>query len=432
MIVICEPLCKGISHEKCNSGFISGLRLAFPGEGIRLYADATHIKAIKKILEHDKVNVDPIEYCPQYFTEGSFVVSLAFYCFNFYRIFSSVIRLGEGRVFFLSFSPEILYVIKMLKIWMRFAHLNFTFVLHGAFETIDENFPLLRAIALPINTIPDVVKAGLLERLRGKKIIDLPLIILLTIAKRIPQISRPQILDRFFTVKKMMAWKHASSYRYIALSAHITRNAARYIDIQQYDFYTVILPTNFVVPTEAPINAHVKFAIFGYGDSLVLHNIAYLLTQRKIAKPYEIRVIGMDNRGVEGFVSVTCTSDGKRLERDEMESHAKDIDAFLILYDKTKYRLSCTGSILEALSMCKPIIHFDNDCINEFNKAESPIGFSCTSLEEYVDNIEDIINNYAAYRSVFQVFRKNIIKRRTVCSIENSIPQLRASFTWLL
>ena len=430
MIIICEPLCKGISHEKCNSGFISGLRLAFPGEGIRLYADATHIKAIKKILEHDKVNVDPIEYCPQYFTEGSFVVSLAFYCFNFYRIFSSVIRLGEGRVFFLSFSPEILYVIKMLKIWMRFAHLNFAFVLHGAFETIDENFPLLRAIALPINTIPDVAKAGLLERLRGKKIIDLPLIILLTIAKRIPRISRPQILNRFFTVKIMMAWKHTPSYRYIALSPHITRNAARYIDIQQYDFYTIILPTNFVVPTEAPINAHVKFAIFGYGDSLVLHNIAYLLTQRQIAKPWEIRVIGMDNRGTEGFVSVTCTSGGKRLERDEMELHAKDIDAFLILHDKTKYRLSCSGSILETLSMCKPIIHFDNDCINEFNKVEKPIGFRCYTLDEYINKLVDIIENYDLYQSTFADFRKNIFKVRGECAINKSMPKIMESFTW--
>jgi hypothetical protein len=195
-------------------------------------------------------------------------------------------------------------------------------------------------------------------------------------------------------------------------------------------FYTVILPTNFVAPSEAPINEYVKFAIFGYGDSLVLHNISYLLTQKKITKPYEIRIIGMDNRGAEGFVSVTCTSNGKRIERDEMESQAKDIDVFLILYDKTRYRLSCSGSILEALSMCKPIIHFDNDCINEFNKVENPIGFSCASLEEYVYKIEDIINDYAAYRAEFKVFRDNILKQRESCAIEKSVPQLRASFSW--
>ena len=227
-----------------------------------------------------------------------------------------------------------------------------------------------------------------------------------------------------------MAWKHTPSYRYIALSPHITRNAARYIDIQQYDFYTIILPTNFVVPTEAPINAHVKFAIFGYGDSLVLHNIAYLLTQRQIAKPWEIRVIGMDNRGTEGFVSVTCTSGGKRLERDEMELHAKDIDAFLILHDKTKYRLSCSGSILETLSMCKPIIHFDNDCINEFNKVEKPIGFRCYTLDEYINKLVDIIENYDLYQSTFADFRKNIFKVRGECAINKSMPKIMESFTW--
>ena len=430
MIVICEPLCKGLSHEMVNSGFIYGLRLAFPGEQIRFYADSTHIEAIKKILENDNVNVDPIEYRPHYFNDRSFLVSVVLYYFNFYRIFSGAIRLGEDRVFFLSFSPEILYVIKMLKSWMRFAHLNFTFVLHGAFETIDENFPLPREIALPINKIPDVAKAGLLERLRGKKILDLPVIMLRTIAGRIPRISQPQILARFFTVKKMMEWKHTPPYRYIALSHHVTRNAARYIDMQKFDIYTVILPTIFVAPSEVPINEHVKFAIFGYGDSLVLHNIAYLLSQKQITAPYEIRIIGMDNRGTEGFVNLTCTSKGKRLERDEMELQAKDIDAFLILYDKTKYKMSCSGSILESLSMCKPIIHFDNDCINEFNKVENPIGFSCANLEEYVDKMEDIINNYIAYRDEFKVFRGNILQQRADCAIEKSVPQLKASFSW--
>ena len=53
MIVVCEPQCKSISHEKVNSGFIYGLRLAYPLETIRLYADASHIKALKEILIHD-------------------------------------------------------------------------------------------------------------------------------------------------------------------------------------------------------------------------------------------------------------------------------------------------------------------------------------------------------------------------------------------
>ena len=64
MIIICEPTCRGVSHEKFNSGFIYGLSLAYPQETIRFYADITHIEAIKNILIHDKVIIDNIEYIP--------------------------------------------------------------------------------------------------------------------------------------------------------------------------------------------------------------------------------------------------------------------------------------------------------------------------------------------------------------------------------
>jgi hypothetical protein len=63
MITICEPLCKGISREKVNSGFIYNLSLAFQ-EKIRFYADGAHIEAIKNILEYDEVVISQIEYNP--------------------------------------------------------------------------------------------------------------------------------------------------------------------------------------------------------------------------------------------------------------------------------------------------------------------------------------------------------------------------------
>ena len=57
MIVVCDLLCKSMSHEKVNSGFIYGLSLAFPGEAIRFYADATHIEAIKKMSITDGLKI---------------------------------------------------------------------------------------------------------------------------------------------------------------------------------------------------------------------------------------------------------------------------------------------------------------------------------------------------------------------------------------
>jgi hypothetical protein len=116
------------------------------------------------------------------------------------------------------------------------------------------------------------------------------------------------------------------------------------------------------------------------------------------------------------------------LKRDEMEAQAVDIDAFLILYDKTRYRLSCSGSILESISMVKPIVHFDNDCINEFNRAEMPIGIRCYSFDEYVNQLVDIIENYDDYRARLNEFRSNILKQRDKLAIDQSLPQLREAF----
>ena len=45
MIVVCDLLCKSMSHEKVNSSFIYLLSLAFPDDVISFYVDATHIDA---------------------------------------------------------------------------------------------------------------------------------------------------------------------------------------------------------------------------------------------------------------------------------------------------------------------------------------------------------------------------------------------------
>ena len=62
MIAVCELQCKGISHEKVNSGFIYALRIAFPDQKILFYADISHISAIKSILIHDKIIINNIEF----------------------------------------------------------------------------------------------------------------------------------------------------------------------------------------------------------------------------------------------------------------------------------------------------------------------------------------------------------------------------------
>lgn len=430
MIIICEPTCRGVSHEKFNSGFIYGLSLAYPQETIRFYVDITHIEAIKNILIHDKVIIDNIEYIPIKFRDLYSIRGMITYYSLFNKMFSGALEIGVNKIFFLSFSPTILYVIKKLKQKRKFLEMKFTFVLHGSFESIANGYDKPAELSLPIKKMKNEYMIEIkykLQIIRQTKIIDLPK----TIAPFINRFMPWQLIStKLFTDRKMLLWKHSDDFRYISLSPHIVTNAESYIDTKELNMHTVVLPTFFAEPTPQPNNEYVKFAIFGYGNPLMLHNILFQLSQKELKQPYEIRIIGMDNKGTNGFPNVTCPSPGKRLDRTEMEKYARDIDMFLILYDISRYRLSCTGSILESLSYTKPILHFNNDCINAFNKHENPIGICCNSLEEFVCKMEDIIENYETYIPEFQIFRKNILESRNKCTIENSLTQLKDSFTW--
>jgi len=100
------------------------------------------------------------------------------------------------------------------------------------------------------------------------------------------------------------------------------------------------------------------------------------------------------------------------------------------LYNKNKYRLSCSGSIIESLSYTKPIIHFNNECINAFNTDENPIGIRCSNINDFVEKMVDIIENYKKYIAEFGVYKNNIMKLRERYAIENSSQKLRDSFSW--
>lgn len=434
MIVVCEPLCKKMSHEKVNSGILYGLSLAFPDEKLRLYADKTHIEAIKKILAHDKISIKNIEYKEISFGEQVSLWQLMRYFITFYNMFKDILAAGSDKVFFLSFIPIILYPIKKLKKLKAFEKLKFIFVLHGDFETVIDKTKLTSPIILPRTSIPHAAAThlGFFAKLSKTKLSQIPGKFFQKISNYLPKFIPPweRAFNQFFTVRKMMELEHSDDYRYLALSPHITKNAAKFIDIERLNFHTVTMPIVYASPLPVTENTHAKFAVFGFGSSLVLHNLLYKLSKRKLTNPYEIRIIGMDNRGTEGFSHVTLTSKGARLEREEMEMHARDIDLFLNFYDINQYVLSCSGSILETLSYVKPVMHFDNECFNHFDQESMPIGIRCFSLDEYALKMEDIIENYNSYKPVFQNFRENILKKREECKIENSIPLLRNSFIW--
>ncbi len=427
MIVIIEPQCKEITHEKVNSGFIYGLHLAFPNDKILFYAHLSHITAIKYILKHDKVLIKNIEYIPINFLDSKSFIGIFKYYLFFKKLFSIIQKKNINKIFFLSFTPPILYLIKNLKQNKKYKDFKFSFVLHGDFENISNE---------KNEFIPPIVdKKPLLYRLKklySKHFFKKIIFILKNVLNKYNFLMRWNhlIISNLFQTKKIILWNNTDDYKYIALSSHIIKNAKNYIDIKSLNINLLTLPIIFVEPLPMPINNHVKFATFGYGNSSALKDLLLQLSEKTITKPYEIRIIGMDDRGIDGFQNVTCSSPGKRLDRIEMEKQAKDIDVFLILHNKNRYKLSCSNSILESLSYMKPVLHLNNDCINNFNKIDLPIGICCESNESLANTMYDIIENYSQFRDKAFLFRKNIFKLRAELSIENSIDLFEKAFHW--
>jgi hypothetical protein len=114
----------------------------------------------------------------------------------------------------------------------------------------------------------------------------------------------------------------------------------------------------------------------------------------------------------------------------EMEAEATDIDVFMMLFDESRYRVTCSGVLFEALSLVKPIIHFQNECVDEFNTAQTPIGIRCITFKDYIDAIIDIIENYNERQDDLARFRSGILRRREALIAENLEDAVKQSFNW--
>jgi len=442
MIFICEPQCKTIDHEQVNSGFIYGLHLAYPEEKILFFAHTRHFEAIKNVLKNGKVPIDNIEHIPTNFVDEHKFYSIGgiiSYYFTFKKIFNKILSLNTNKIFFLSNNPVILYTIKKLKQETRFKNISCTFVLHGELEDIaNANYKARRAPKIKYSQDSNF-KIKLIKLFNNPKKEILKKVLLFITRRTIEKIKRPflkvysqysLIFKKIFRVKKMMMWQHSNHYHYIALSPHIVKNAKKYLDIDYLNFYTIIMPTIFTKPLPPADNQFIKFAVFGYGDSVQMYKMLTLLNKKKIPRPYEIRIISMDNKGTQEFPNITDIGQGKVLSRKDMEKALPDIDVFINLYDENRHRFGCSASIFEAFAYLKPVLHLSNDGYNYFNKPEKPIGFHTENLNEYVEKMCDMIENYPLYKNKLRMFRENMLKYREGYAIENNLSELRRTFTF--
>ena len=418
MLIVCEPQCVGISHEKVNSGFLTLLHHTFPGEAIRLYADQTHNEMLQHILAHDGVTIDALEYRAFTVRDPRSIRGAIVNYRELRRVLQEAAQADAREVLFLSTSPILLRLLQRLQREPAFAALRFVFVCHAEFEDIAND--QYRPVATT-----EVAEPSLLDKIRATRLIELPRkfggLVARTASNRYKQVWQTH-----FRLRDELLRQTSDQHAFIALSPHIVENAASYVDVDAIHLRAVEMPYNFAPPAPLPANEHMKFATFGIGDPSALRKVLDHLDSFNLAHDYEIRVIGMDNRGVENHRHVRCPSPGKQMSRDEMERHAVDIDAFLILYDRNRYRLSCSGAIFEALSYVKPVLHIGNPCVVAFDRLDAPIGFACADYEELARTMAAMIQDYAGHRAALEQRRQNILRLRESLGMPALAPKLRA------
>ena len=417
MIVVCEPQCEGLSHEKVNSGFLTLARRAFPGEAIRVYAADSHRDALRSILAHDHVQVGGLEF-RSFTVRDAYTARGVLGCYRqFARLLEESVAAGATEILFLSTSPVLVHLLKRLHQRRAFAQLRFVFVMHADLEDIAND--QYREVGATV-----VAEPSLRDKLRMIRPSELPGKILGLVGRQVSTRYARAWHTRFRTRDELQA-QASPSYRLLALSPHVVANARAYVDVEALGLRAIEMPINFAPLAPAPNNPHLKFATFGYGDPGALRQVVEHLDRLAPSQPYELRIIGMDNRGLEHHPRVSCPSPGKRLSRAEMEHHAADIDAFLILYDRQRYRLSCSGSIFEALSYVKPVLHLGNPCVAHFDRPELPIGFAHDNLEQLARAMARMIDAPEAARTELAARRANLEALRETLSIEHHVPAFR-------
>jgi len=413
MIAVCDLCSTGKSHETPNLGFLYGLTLAFPEKKIVFFSDRSLWKNLQHNANNNEIDVKNIGH--HAITVKPHATLLAYlwnlllvpYIFFFFK------KKEVTSVLFLATTPQQNYIIKFIGSCRLFSALRYASVLHGDLDNLAGTFI---PGTLPTHQGP---KKALWNRLFDeptKIFIKAYRRVIYKLSETIKRINKK--ITPPISLKKSLLYKPSKNLTYIALSHHITEALPQYLDAPQLKFRSVPMPAVFAPPLPATTNAYFKIAIFGYGNTPVLYALNKALAQCKITNNYEIRIIGMDGQGTAEFPQVTQPLVGV-LSRSEMESLLHDVDMFLILYEKNRYTLSCSGSIIEAHSYGKPVLYLDNPCINFFNREDRPIGICCENIETMASTFTEIVNNYDSFKTRLENFRHNIYVQREEIDIKN-------------
>lgn len=405
-IAVCEPQCKGASHESFNSAYLLALCKTYPDVEFCYFAYSTQIESIKKIYADKNIIIENLKFDTIVFDDVICGSSKKNFKNTVKKIDIYLSDEVKKCIFFTSTHPYYLYILKDMEYYC-------CSIIHGGLEELNEQ-EAKRKDKNPLSI---------------KRLIRHPRSTLINEFNWLKTTPRKQFLDKHYNHKfgylEAFGFCPKDKFSFVFLSHHIIENLSKLMTIQENFYYVPLLE---IPPERVKLQAHnfPKFAVYGYGAANNLFSeLASLVSDELIDYQYEIRNIGMRvYPGCENNSKVVQL--GRFLSKKEMEEQFEDIDFMLNFYTKDSYKFTMSGSVLETITYERPAIYISNDCYNSYNTPYK-FGIECDTVKTMASEVIRIVKNWDTFGTEYSEYLLNVKKKKEEVSIEKNIPKLIAA-----
>ncbi len=382
-ILICEPHCEGFRHAPVNAALIETVLLADPRTSVVFLAEQEHLPAVRA------------ELAAECSSDSS-------------RVRWEPIRVPDRSAGVWNTTRQE---------WTFFDRLSRVTAEHGARYVLISMIMDSSLLALKGRLYLGHVSAPVFAVMHG----DLSTVATVQSEKR---------WRRFVNLRQVLRLPHPKSLRFIALGDSILRcleesmpGAARHFSPLDH-FY--LWTTHEARPVDNP--KPVRFGYFGV-DSLnkgfdTFHRLA--VDTRRVTPSAEFDMVGFVRnpddcaKYREAVSGVGATP----LERDEFAARAASMTYAVWTGNPHHYRLTASGSFLDALSHVKPGVCLKNPYIEYYFDKMGDIGYLCDSYDEMREVLLSLAAEFPRERYARQC--RNIIQGRSLFEPATLAPNLRA------
>jgi hypothetical protein len=381
MIIICEPICKGLTHVPINCAFLEMIYYAYPSRTIVFWGEQFHLQEIQNQISNQIKTSILWEEIPDYHLP---LPEMKSYLYNA-KLLHSIINKYSNQIDYMLFTSADSVILLYLKIYnLFFSKIHVQIVFHSNLNQIigwRSMNPFVRMLdlksALLFNAGNRLIQYVVLEKASR----DFMLTVLPSLKGNVEVVEHPIPPNEF------------------------TSNAIKFGPPYKIGFLGITSETK--------------------GFSLFLKLAEEI--NRLFGGNVEFLAIGSTSRDTIDY-DLKCLHkkpSGNKLSRTDYVENINQVHYICLPYSLDSYKLNASGALLDAIAYEKPIVSFRLSIIeNLFNKYGS-LGYLCDSYEDMIQSVKDIINKHddKKYHMQKNILRK-IAKERSPSQIAKNYRQI--------